>query len=43
MVRIDIPVKENDIEDASNLANQFANDLNHALNTDNADYIFGGK
>ena len=41
MVRIDIPVKENDIEDASKLENQFINDLSQALQPENADYILG--
>ncbi len=41
MVRVDIPAKEEDIDDATNLAKQFINDLGGALSPEQADYIFG--
>ncbi len=41
MVRIDIPARENDIDDAMLLAKQFINDLSDVLQPEHADYIFG--
>jgi len=43
MVRIDIPTKEENIEDAFTLAKQFINDLSQTLPLEQADYIFGEK
>src|SRR4030067_125439 len=39
MVRIDIPVKKDNIKDAIILAKQFVNDLSEALPPEEADYI----
>lgn len=41
MVRVDIPTKEDDIEAAHVLANEFLNEINQALHP--ANYIFGEK
>lgn len=41
MVRVDIPTKEDNIEDARILAKEFLNEINKSL--DSADYIFGQK
>lgn len=41
MVRVDIPTKEDNIEDARILAKEFLNEINKSL--DSADYIFGEK
>lgn len=41
MVRLDIPVNENKIEDAITLAKQFINDLGIAISVEEADYLFG--
>ncbi len=41
MVRIDIPAKEEDIEEATRLAKYFINDLDRVLLPEQADYIFG--
>ena len=41
MVRIDIPTKEESIEESVNLARNFVKDLNQALSPEQADYIFG--
>ncbi len=43
MVRMDIPAKEDEIENASLMAKQFINDLSQSLQPDEADYIFGEK
>jgi EpsI family protein len=41
MVRVDIPAREDNIEDAITLAKQFVNDLNQTLQPEHADYILG--
>jgi hypothetical protein len=43
MVRLDIPAKEADIEDAMILAKQFVNDLSLTLQPEQAGYILGEK
>jgi EpsI family protein len=43
MVRIDIPSKEYDIEEATSIADQFILDLSQSINPEHADYIFGAK
>lgn len=43
MMRIDIPVKKDNINDAIILAKQFVSDLSEALPPEEADYIFGRK
>ncbi|MBI4681485.1 MAG: EpsI family protein [Nitrospirae bacterium] len=41
MVRVDVPAKVEDIDDATDLAKQFINELSVVLPPDQADYIFG--
>lgn len=41
MIRIDIPIKKDNIEDGLSLAHQFINDLIQAIPSDQAEYIFG--
>jgi len=41
MVRLDIPTRGENIEDARTLAKQFVRDLSQALQEEHADYIFG--
>jgi hypothetical protein len=41
MVRIDIPVKEDEIGDAMLIAKQFVGDLDSSLNSEQFDYILG--
>ena len=41
MVRIDIPAEEGNLDDAKNLARQFASDLNLLLDKEKASFIFG--
>jgi EpsI family protein len=43
MVRLDIPAKEDNIEDAIVLARKFITDLSQMLQPEHADYIFGGN
>jgi len=43
MVRIDIPAKEDDIEEATILAKQFIADVNSSLQPQQSDFIFGRK
>jgi len=41
MIRIDIPIKKNDIEDGLSLAKQFIDDLIQTIPPEQAEYIFG--
>ena len=43
MVRLDVPAKEDNIEDAMILARQFINNLGKSLKSEQVDYIFGGN
>ena len=43
MVRLDIPIKGNNIDDAISLSREFINNLSQTLPSEHADYIFGRK
>ena len=43
MIRMDIPAKQKDINNASIMARQFLTDLSHDLKPEDADYILGSK
>jgi len=43
MVRIDIPIKEYNIADATYMANEFINGLSRTLSPEQAGYIFGAR
>ncbi len=43
MVRFDIPVKNEQIKDATLIAKQFISELSQAVSSEKADYIFGAK
>ena len=41
MVRIDVPIRKNNIEESLTLAKQFVSDFSQTLSTEQADYVFG--
>ena len=43
MVRLDIPIREDNIEDALSLSKEFISNLSQTLPPEQADYIFGRK
>ena len=43
MVRIDVPAKERNIQEAILIAEEFLNDLRLNLQPEDADYVFGSK